>query len=92
MKKTNDSFSNESPDPSRSLTYSSNNRTLSEDEWFVVSLASTTQFCEGEPDRVTKTRQRFQYAEITKNHFQNVGFRPVFDSFDFVGLFMKGIK
>ena len=71
MKKKNDPFFNESPYPSLTLHPFSNNRELSEVEWFAL-------------------RSRLATAEMARDHLIANDLIPVFDSFDFEGMFLKG--
>jgi len=89
MTKKNDPPFGESPIPSRTLHAFSNNRGLEEAEWFALRLASTTGFRASEPKFVTKARSRIATAEITRDHLIKNDLTPVFDSFDFEGMFLK---
>jgi hypothetical protein len=89
VKKKNDSYLNESPSAPQTLHPFSNNRELSEEEWFALRLASTTHFRISEPKSVTKARSRIASAEVTRNHLLENGLVPVFDSFDFEGMSLK---
>ena len=90
MKKKNDPFFNESPYPIQTLHPFSNNRELSEEEWFALRLASTTSFRTSEPESVTKARSRISVAEIARDHLIKNDLLPIFDSFDFEGMTLKG--
>lgn len=92
MKKKNDPFFNESPYPPLTLHPFSNNRELSEAEWFALRLASTTRFRMSEPKFITKARSRITTAEIARDHLIKNDLIPVFDSFDFEGMFLKGAR
>ena len=63
-----------------------------EAEWFVLRLASTTRFRDSEPKSITKARARLASAEITRDHLLKNGLIPLFDSFDFEGLFLRGFN
>lgn len=89
MTKKNDPFFNESPIPSLTLHPFSNNRELSEAEWFALRLASTTRFRRTEPKFITKARSRLATAEIARDHLIKNDLIPVFDSFDFEGMILK---
>ena len=89
MKKKNDSFFNESPHSNLILHPFSNNRELTEAEWFELRLASTTRFRISEPKSVTKARSRIATAEVTREHLLKNKLIPIFDSFDFEGMFLK---
>ena len=92
MKKKNDPFFNESPIPSLTLYPFSNYRELSEAEWFALRLATTTRFRGSEPKSITKARSRIATAEIARDHLIKNDLIPVFDSFDFEGMFLKGAR
>ena len=92
MTKKNDPFFNESPYPSQTLHPFSNNRELTEVEWFALRLASTTRFRTSEPKFITKARSRIATAEIARDHLIKNGLIPVFDSFDFEGMLLKGAR
>ena len=92
MKKKNDPFFNESPIPNLTLHPFSNNRELTEAEWFALRLASFTSFRTSEPKSVTKARSRIATAEIARDHLIKNDLIPVFDSFDFEGMFLKGAR
>jgi hypothetical protein len=90
MKKKNDPPFGESPDPVQMLHPFSNYRELGESEWFALRLASTTRFREGEPKFVSKARSRIATAEIARDHLIKNNLIPVFDSFDYEGMSLKG--
>lgn len=90
MKKKNDPFFNESPIPPLTLHPFSNYRELNEAEWIALRLASTTRFRTSEPKSITKARSRIATAEITRDHLIKNDLIPVFDSFDFEGMLLKG--
>ena len=90
MTKKNDSRFSESPSPFHTLHAFSNFRELKEFEWFALRLASTTHFRISEPRSVTKARSRIATAEITRDHLIKNDLIPVFDSFDFEGMTLKG--
>ena len=90
MKKKNDPPFGESPNPIQTLHPFSNNRELSEEEWFALRLASTTSFRTSEPESVTKARSRISVAEIARDHLIKNDLLPIFDSFDFEGMTLKG--
>jgi len=90
VKKKNDPFFNESPYPPLTLHPFSNNRELNEAEWFALRLASTTHFRMSEPKVITKARSRIATAEIARDHLIKNDLIPVFDSFDFEGMTLKG--
>jgi hypothetical protein len=92
MKKENDPSFNGSPSPNSRLPYFSNLRPLVELEYFTLRLACLTEFKETEPQSVTRARSRIEKAEKTLCHFQGTSFPPIFDSFEYEGLRMKGIK
>ena len=89
MTKKNDPPFGESPIPLRTLHPSSNNRELSETEWLTLRLASIARFRSSEPKFITKTRSRIATAEMAREHLLKNGLIPVFDSFDFEGMFLK---
>jgi hypothetical protein len=89
MKKKNDPFFNESPIRSLTLYPFSNYRELTEAEWFALRLATTTQFRGSEPKSITKARSRIATAEITRDHLISNDLIPVFDSFDFEGMYLR---
>lgn len=92
MKKKNDPFFNESPIPAQTLHAFSNNRELDELEWFALRLVSITPFRMSEPKFITKARSRIATAEMARDHLIKNDLTPVFDSFDFEGLFLKGAR
>ena len=92
MTKKNDPPFGESPIPLRTLHLFSNNRQLGEAEWFALRLASTTHFRSSEPKSVTKARSRIATAEIARDHLLRNDLVPVFDSFDFESLLLKGVR
>jgi hypothetical protein len=92
VKKKNDPFFNESPYPPLTLHPFSNYRELNEAEWFALRLASTTRFRTSEPKLITKARSRIATAEIARDHLIKNGLIPVFDSFYFEGMFLKGAR
>lgn len=92
MKKKNDPFFNESPIPALTLHPFSNYRELTEAEWFALRLASTTRFRTSEPRIITKARSRIASAEMARDHLILNGLIPVFDSFDYEGMFLKGAR
>ena len=92
MTKKNDPFFNESPYPPQTLHPFSNNRELTEVVWFALRLASTTRFRTSEPKFITKARSRIATAEIARDHLIKNGLIPVFDSFDFEGMLLKGAR
>jgi len=92
MKNKNDSPFGESPIPPQTLHAFSNNRELSEAEWFALRLASTTRFRMSEPKFITKARSRLATAEMARDHLLKNNLIPVFDSFDFEGMFLKGVQ
>jgi hypothetical protein len=92
MKKKNDPFFNESPIPKQSLHAFSNYRVLEEEEWFALRLASTTGFRNSEPSFIKKARSRITSAEMARDHLIENGFSPVFDSFEFEGMLLKGAR
>ena len=89
MKKKNDPPFGESPNPIQTLHPFSNNRELSEEEWFALRLASTTNFRTSEPKIITKARSRIASAELANDHLLKNGLLPVFDSFEFEGMRLK---
>ena len=91
MKKKNDSFFNESRLPKKILPYYGSVRELSEFEYFALRLACLTPYNESEPDFVTRTRSRIENAETVRNHFLLESLPPIFDSFDYEGLRLKGV-
>ena len=92
MKKKNDPFFNESPYPALTLHPFSNYRELNEAEWFALRLASTTRFRMSEPKSIRKARSRIASAEIARDHLLKNDLIPVFDSFDFEGMDLKGAR
>jgi hypothetical protein len=92
MKKKNDPFFNESPIPNQTLHAFSNNRELTEPEWFALRLATTTRFRSSEPRFVSRARARISSAEMARDHLLKNDLIPVFDSFDFEGMLLKGAK
>ena len=92
MTKKNDPPFGEPPIPLRILHPFSNNRELEEGEWLALRLASTTRFRSCEPKSVTKARSRLATAEKTRDHLLKNGLIPLFDSFDFEGMFLKELN
>ena len=92
MIKKNDPPFGESPIPLRTLHPHSNNRELNEEEWFALRLASTTRLRACEPKSITKARSRIASAELARDHLLKNDLIPVFDSFDFEGMFLKGAR
>ena len=92
MKKKNDPPFGEPPIPSLILHPFSSNRELNEEEWFALRLATTTRFRGSEPRFIKKARSRIASAEMARDHLIENGFSPVFDSFDFEGMLLKGAR
>lgn len=92
MTKKNDPFLNESPYPPQTLHPFSNYRELNESEWFALRLASTTRFRVSEPKFITRARSRIATAEIARDYLIKNDLIPVFDSFDFEGMLLKGAR
>ncbi len=92
MTKKNDPPFGESPIPLQTLHPFSNYREMTEAEWFALRLASTTRFRTSEPKSVTKARSRIATAEIARDHLIKNDLIPLFDSFDFEGMLLKGAQ
>ena len=91
MTKKNDPSFNGSRSPRGILPYYGSVRELSEFEYFALRIACLTPYRESEPAFVTRTRSRMEIAETVRNHFLLESLPPIFDSFDYEGLRMKGV-
>jgi hypothetical protein len=75
------------------LSYFSNNKTLSNEEYFLVRLAALIPYTEGESRSVTIARARIDCAQRTLEHFKEEKLPPPrFSSFEFLGLMLRGVK
>lgn len=92
MQKKNVPLRNGTPYLVKSLHPFSNGRELSEAEWFCLRLASTTSFRFSEPKSITRARSRIESAEMARDHLLNSDLVPVFDSFDFEAMELKGVR
>lgn len=91
MEKKNDPSLNGSPSSKHILPYFGSARELSESEYFELRIASMTPYRESEPRSITKARNRLKIAQIVINHFQSSSLPPIFDSFEYEGLRLKGV-
>lgn len=73
------------------LPYYGLSRELSESEFFILRLASLTPFKESEPRSVTRARTRLEAAQIAREHLLHASLSPIFDSFEYEGLRLKGV-
>ncbi len=92
MKKTNDSFFKESPAPKATLSHFSNNRRLSNREWFLLRLACLTPTSAREPLALSRIRSRIENAERAREHLLALNLEPIFDSFEAEALYLNGLK
>lgn len=92
MQKKNDALRNASPLDNKSLHPFSNFRELSESEWLLVRLATTTTFRISEPKAITRSRLRIESAEKARDHLLSIDLVPVFDSFEFEAMLLKGVR
>ena len=75
------------------LSYGSDGRKLSEAEYFAVRLGALTNYSEEEPRNVTLARSRIDSAQRTLEHLQSEHLPPpIFQSFEYIGLKLRGIK
>lgn len=91
MTKKNDPSFNGSRSPRGILPYYGSVRELSEFEYFALRIACLTPYKESEPTFVTRARSRMEIAETVRNHFLLESLAPIFDSFEYEGLRMKGV-
>lgn len=92
MTKKNDPPFGEPLIPTPTLHPFSNNRELTEMEFSEIRLVSTSRYRPSEPRSVTEVRARIATAEIARDHLIKNDLIPVFDSFDFEGMFLKGAR
>ena len=75
------------------LSYGSDGRPLSESEYFSVRLGALTNYSEEEPRNITSARNRIDCAQRTLEHLQSEHLPPpIFQSFEYIGLKLRGIK
>lgn len=91
MEKKKDPSFNGSNFANRILPYYGLTRELSESEFFILRLASMTPYKESEPRSVTRARIRLETAQIVKEHLLLSALPPIFDSFEYEGLRLKGV-
>lgn len=91
MEKKKDPSYNGSNSPKRILPYYGLNRDLSESEYFALRIASMTPFRESEPRSITRARIRLEVAQIAREHLLLSSLSPIFDSFEYEGLRLKGV-
>lgn len=82
----------ETPDPSKSLPFFSDNSSISETEWLRLRLVALTTPRENEPRSITRERARLQVARQTLEHFKEANLPPIFGSFEFEALKLQGVK
>jgi hypothetical protein len=73
------------------LPYYGLSRELSESELFSLRLASMTPYSDTEPRSVTRARLKIETAEKVREHLLLSSLPPIFDSFEFEGLRLKGV-
>ena len=80
-------------DSGMALSYGSDGKKLSESEYFAVRLGALTNYSEEEPRNVTSARNRIDSAQRTLEHLQSEHLPPpIFRSFEYMGLKLRGIK
>jgi hypothetical protein len=85
MTKESDPSFNGSPPPDKRLS-------LTESEYFALRLACLTEYQDGEPEVVTKARNRVEVAERVAEYLKRCGFPPIFGTFEETALKLKGRK
>jgi hypothetical protein len=91
MEKKKDPSFNGSNFANRIVPYYGLSRELSESEFVILRLASMTPYRENEPRSITRARKRLETAQIVREHFLSSSLPPIFDSFDYEGLRLKGV-
>lgn len=91
MEKKKDPSFNGSNSPKRILPYYGLSRDLSESEYFALRIASMTPYRESEPRSITRARIRLEVAQIAREHLLLSSLSPIFDSFEYEGLRLKGV-
>lgn len=92
MQKTKVPPFGETPEPSKSLAFFSNNSPLTEQEWILLRLVALTAPRENEPRSITRERARIQVAQQTYDHLRELNLPPIFGSFEFEALRLQGVK
>lgn len=92
MQKTKVPPFGETPDPSKSLPFFSDNSPISESEWLLLRLVALTSPRENEPRSISRERARIQVARQTLEHFKEANLPPIFGSFEFEALKLQGVK
>lgn len=91
MEKKKDPSFNGSNFANRILPYYGLTRELSDSEFFILRLASMTPYKESEPHSITRARLRLETAQIAREHLLLCSLPPIFDSFEYEGLRLKGV-
>ncbi|TSA47754.1 MAG: hypothetical protein D4R50_02455 [Actinomycetales bacterium] len=91
MTKTKAPSFDETPDPRKIVPYFGNSRRLSEIEYFSIRLAVLTPERDCEPKSIAQARSRITSAEITREHFRLLNLSPIFSSWDYEALRLKGV-
>jgi hypothetical protein len=91
MEKKKDPSFNGSNSPKRILPYYGLSRELSDSEFFILRLASMTPYKESEPRSVTRARMQLEAAQKVREHLLLSSLPPIFDSFEYEGLRLKGV-
>lgn len=92
MQKTKVPPFGETPEPSKSLAFFSDNSPLNESEWLLLRLVALTSPRENEPRSITRERARVQVARQTYEHLKELNLPPIFGSFEFEALNLQGVK
>lgn len=92
MEKKKDPSFNGSNFANRILPYYGSSRDLSESEYFALRIASMTPHRENEPRSITRARMRLEVAQIVREHLRLSSLPPIFDSFEYEGLRLKGVS
>ena len=92
MQKTKVPPFGETPEPSKSLAFFSDNTPISETEWLLLRLVALTSPRENEPQSIARERARVDVARLTYEHFKALNLPPIFNSFDFEALKLLGVK
>lgn len=75
------------------LSYGSDGRSLSASEYFAVRLGTLTSYTEEEPKIITLVRIRIDAAQRALEHLKSEHLpSPIFQSFEYIGLKLRGIK
>jgi hypothetical protein len=92
MQKTKVSPVSETPEASKSLPFFSDNSPISESEWLLLRLVALTSPRDNEPRSIARERARVDVARRTYEHLKELNLPPIFGSFEFEALKLKGIK